>query len=142
MLCRVIPSSSTSHTHSPLPLHTFTTSCRTLIHPPRALTKQSLAVSLSHQALATATPLFLFTSPSSRLGFHLLVFAALVSGALCLSAHPSSFLSRPLYYLAGLFGSLVRSLARARFSFSLPSFDPPLDPLLERVLEREGQRGS
>ena len=80
-------------------------SCQTLIHSPRALTKHSLPVSLSHHALATATLLLIFIPPSSRLGFHLLVFAALVSAALCLSAHPSSFLGRSLQFLAGLFRS-------------------------------------
>ena len=52
------------HLHTPLSraLHS-TTSCHTLIHPPRVLTKHSLPVSLSHQALATATLLLLSTPP-------------------------------------------------------------------------------
>ena len=57
------PFSSPPHPHSPLPLHTSTTACHTLIHSPRALTKQSLPVSPSHPAQATPA-LLLLSTPS------------------------------------------------------------------------------
>ena len=47
---------------TPTLLFLSTTSCHTLIHPPRALTKQLLPVSPSHQAPATTTLLFLSTT--------------------------------------------------------------------------------
>ena len=104
-------------------------SCQTLIHSPRALTKQSLPVSPAHQAPATATLLFLSTPLPLRAAPSSIPLVSLTKQSSAVSS-PHQHQPQPLFSFSSLLHHPARFLSLGVCTPHLKSSGPASSSLI------------